>query len=97
VLKRGGRHIFTVPFYHDAFLDEQKAVLQEDNTTKFLKDPEYHSDPIRSKGALVFGIFSLEMLVELRKLGFVTKFYKLYSPLHGILGNNGLDFEAIKL
>ena len=96
VLKRGGRHIFTVPFYQNEFLDEQQALLQEDNTIKYLKDPEYHGDPLRPEGALVFRIFSLQMLVELRKLGFMTKFHKLYSPLYGILGNNGLVFEAIK-
>ena len=45
---------------------------------------------------LVYTIFSLEMLVRLRHLGFVTNLYRLHSARHGILGHNAIVFEAIK-
>jgi SAM-dependent methyltransferase len=96
ILKPGGRHIFTVPFYQEEFLDETRTVLDSSGNAVFLKDPQYHSDPIRSEGALVYTIFSLEMLVKLRKIGFRTNLYQLSKPLNGIWGRNAVVFEAIK-
>lgn len=104
VLKKKGRHIFTVPFNWAEFLDEERTRLKNDCTVEHLavengytlRKPEYHGDPLRAEGALVYRIFSLEMLCKLRGMGFVTKFYKLYKPWYGILGNDALVFEAIK-
>jgi len=95
VLRMGGRHIFTVPFYQTDFLDEKRASL-EDGKLVHHKEPWYHVDPLRSDGVLVFNIFSIEMLAKLAQLGFRTNMYHLYNPLHGILGPNGVVFEAIK-
>ena len=97
VLKPNGRHIFTVPFYQNEFLDEQRAINEENGTYVFLKEPIYHVDPLRPEGILVYTIFSLQMLVELRRIGFRTHFYLLYRPWNGILGSNAIVFEAIKL
>jgi hypothetical protein len=96
VLKHEGRHIFTVPFYQDEFLDEDRSIIDSSGNTVFLVDPQYHGDPIRPEGALVYKIFSLEMLVKLRKVGFRTNLYHLYKPLNGIWGQNAIVFEAIK-
>jgi SAM-dependent methyltransferase len=97
VLKPNGRHIFTVPFHQNYFLDDVRAVVK-DQKISYLADPIYHGDPVRpEKGALVYTIFSLEMLVKLAKLGFNTPMYRLYQPEFGILGNNGLVFESIKI
>jgi SAM-dependent methyltransferase len=97
ILRSNGRHIFTVPFYQEEFLDEERASLSKNGQVHFHKEPQYHSDPLRAQGTLVYTIFSLEMLCRLRRIGFATRFYKLYKPGYGILGNNGLVFEAIKL
>ena len=96
VLKAGGRHIFTVPFYQMEFLDEDRVVIGEDSHPVFLKPPIYHVDPLRPEGALVYKIFSLEMLVRLREIGFRTALYHLHSYRHGILGSNAIVFEAVK-
>lgn len=96
VLKPGGRHIFTVPFYQTEFLDEDRATLNKQGEPVFLKDAWYHADPVRPEGALVYRIFSLEMLVRLRQIGFRTNFYHLFKPSRGILGSNAVVFEAIK-
>ena len=96
VLKMGGRHIFTVPFYQTDFLDEMRASMNSEKELVFHKEPLYHIDPLRSDGVLVFNIFSIEMLSRLARLGFRTNMYHLYNPLNGILGPNGIVFEAIK-
>lgn len=97
VLRQGGRHIFTVPFYQTEFADETRAVVQEDGTPLFVKAPLYHHDPIRpNQGALVYTIFALEMLVKLDRIGFTTHLYRLHHPLLGLLGPNALVFEAVK-
>ena len=97
VLKRGGRHVFTVPFYQTEFLDEVRATLDERGDVVYLKEPVYHQDPVRlEEGVLVYTLFSVEMLVKLRRLGFRTNMYHLHSRFRGMLGPNGLVFEAIK-
>jgi SAM-dependent methyltransferase len=96
VLKPGGRHVFTVPFYQAAFLDEPRTLIDIRGNTVLIKDAVYHGDPIRSEGALVHRIFSLEMLVKLAKIGFKTNMYKIYKPSLGIVGSNALVFEAAK-
>lgn len=96
VLKPGGRHIFTVPFYQTEFLDEDRTTLNEQGEPVFLKEAWYHDDPLRTEGALVYKIFSLEMLVKLRHIGFRTNFYHLFKPSRGILGPNAVVFEAVK-
>lgn len=96
VLKPGGRHIFTVPFYQTDILDEKRAAMDEKGEIIHYKEPLYHIDPLRADGVLVFNIFSIEMLVKLSRIGFRTNMHHLYRPSNGILGPNGLVFEAIK-
>lgn len=96
VLKRGGRHIFTVPFHQKDFLDDHRAVKDQSGRVHLLKKPVYHLDPLRPNGILVYNIFSLEMLIKLSEIGFRTNFYRLHSFFYGLLGPNALVFEAIK-
>jgi SAM-dependent methyltransferase len=96
VLKMGGRHIFTIPFYQTDFLDEKRASVNSKKEIEYHKEALYHIDPLRKEGILVFNIFSIEMLCKLSILGFRTNMYHLYSPINGIFGPNGIVFEAIK-
>jgi SAM-dependent methyltransferase len=96
VLKPGGRHIFTVPFYQTEIQDEKRAAIDDDGKIIYYKDPWYHIDPLRPEGILTYTVFSIEMLVKLSKIGFKTNMYLLYRPYNGILGSNGLVFESIK-
>ena len=95
VLKPGGRHIFTVPFHQTLYFDEVLAEW-DGGQPKLLKPPIYHHDPLSPQGILVYTIFSLQMLLKLNELGFTTHMYLLYHPRLGILGPNGIVFEAIK-
>lgn len=96
VLKKGARHIFTVPFYQTRFIDEKRAVRNSDGKIEHQLEPLYHLDPLNPNGVLVYYIFSIQMLCKLAEIGFSTSFYKFYSPVHGILGNNGIVFDAYK-
>lgn len=97
VLKLGGKHVFTVPFYLMDYLDENRAQMDLGGEVTHLKEPMYHEDPVREKeGALVFNIFALEMIVKLAKIGFRTNMYKLNAPLNGIFAFDAIVFEAIK-
>lgn len=97
ILKKNGRHIFTVPFDSGHFLDDKRAILNNKGEVEYLKDAIYHSDPLRPEGTLVYNIFALEMLCNLKQIGFVTNFYNLYKPWFGIIGNNSIVFEAIRI
>jgi SAM-dependent methyltransferase len=97
VLKKSGRHIFTVPFHQTEYFDEDRVIVGRDGGHTFLKDPLYHHDPVHpDKGSLVYTIFSLEMLMKLRMIGFITNMYRLHKPLYGILGPNAIVFESVK-
>lgn len=96
VLKPGGRHVFTVPFYQTDFLDEHRTRIALDGSITYLREPAYHLDPLRPEGTLVHTVFSLEMLVRLAEIGFRTNLWHLYKPHYGILGTNAIVLEAIK-
>lgn len=96
VLRKGGRHVFTVPFLQEEYRDEELARIDDAGKRVFAGAPQYHGDPLRAEGALVYRIFSLEMLVRLRAIGFRTNMYHLRKRFCGVFGSNGLVFEAIK-
>lgn len=99
VLRRGGRHVFTVPYHFNrhAHLDEVRARSGHDGAPELLAEPIYHDDPVRDEGVLVYTIFGLEMLVRLAEIGFETRMYQLSDLWHGIVGPNAIVFEAVKV
>ncbi len=97
VLRPGGFHVFTVPFVETSFLDEVRARLDADGNVVHLDEPIYHADPINpDPGALVFTIFSVEMLVRLKEIGFDTEMHWVHRPKAGILGQKATVFVAVK-
>lgn len=96
ILKNGGSHIFTVPFYENQYLDETRVVIQNNKIKNILK-PMYHLDGIRpDEGILVYNIFSLEMLIKLKEIGFDTKIYQAQSTLFHINIHSSILFKATK-
>jgi SAM-dependent methyltransferase len=97
VLRPGGFHVFTIPFLETQYLDDRRAHLDERGQVVHLAEPVYHADPINPvPGALVFNHFSVEMLVRLAEIGFVTEMYWLHRPLAGIVGQEATVFAARK-
>ena len=98
VLKKGGRHIFTVPFNPDQFLDDKRAKVDSDGQLVLLKPPIYHGDPLDlAGGILVYNLFGIEMLVKLAEMNFQANLYQLHSRFYGIFGPQTLVFETIKV
>lgn len=97
ILKKGGSHVFTVPYYYDAEKDEVRASIDENGKIVHLMEPQYHGDPIRSDdGILVYTIFAREMLLKLQDIGFKVELDIQRSLFKGILGNNNIVFIATK-
>lgn len=97
VLKPGGCHIFTAPFYHHRFTNEKRVVVDDKGKAEYLRQPWYHDDPMRSEGALVYTIFAPELLCQLEEIGFEARLCILHSTFHGILGCNGIVIVARKV
>ncbi|OUL79970.1 methyltransferase domain-containing protein [Paraburkholderia hospita] len=96
VLKPGGRHIFTVPFYPWEALDEVRAV-ETDSRVEYFGEKLYHGDPVRpGEGVLVWTIFGLQMIVELASIGFQVSYWNLHEPTKGIIGPWSIVFDARK-
>ncbi|MFM0569132.1 methyltransferase domain-containing protein [Paraburkholderia caledonica] len=96
VLKPGGRHVFTVPFYPWDALDQVRAV-QRNGEIEYFGDKWYHGDPVRpGEGVLVWTVFGLQMIVELARIGFVASYWNLDDPSKGIIGPWSIVFDARK-
>lgn len=96
VLDDGGSHVFSVPFLESEPLDQERARLTPEGNVVHLLEPQYHTDPLRKEGVLVYRLFGLEMIVKLAQIGFSTKLYNVRSPRHGIYGQNAFVFTAQK-
>lgn len=86
-LKPGGKLLFTVPFTGkpDTLI---RAQVDADGTIAHLMPPEYHGDPLNTKGCLCFYHFGWDMLENVRKLGFCDTAALIYwSRYFGYLGN----------
>jgi SAM-dependent methyltransferase len=93
ILKPGGRHLFTVPAVLNWPMDWQRALATPAGVER-LADPEWHGTELDQN--LVYTMFGLESLVELRGIGFHPRVWYLDDPKLGILGPNTLVYEAQK-
>lgn len=97
ILKVGGAHVFTAPFYQHRFSNEQRSIVDEKGELVHFRCPWYHGDPLRPEGVLCFNVFSMELLIELEKIGFEAELHIVRDPVLGILGNNGIVLVARKV
>ena len=97
ILKFGGAHIFTIPFYNHRTSIERRSVMRPDGSIEHRFQPWYHGDPLRPDGVLCYNVFAPELLVELESIGFEAQLLIVHDPKLGILGNNGLVIVANKV
>jgi SAM-dependent methyltransferase len=97
ILRFGGAHVFTVPFYHHRFTVERRSAMHPDGSVEHMMKPWYHGDPLRPEGVLCFNVFAPELLVELEKIGFEAQLLRIHDPLRGMLGFNGIVIVARKV
>jgi SAM-dependent methyltransferase len=96
ILKQGGCHIFTAPFYQHRFTIERRAVIDERGEFLYLRRPWYHVDLFHGEGALVYNVFAPELMCQLEEIGFEARLCMLRAPFHGILGWDGIVMVARK-
>ena len=93
VLKHRGRHIFTIPYSAGAGRSVVRATLGEQGLQHILP-PEYHGDPIRDAGALVFTDFGRDIFARLEAIGFRIELTEVH---HGGGGGYSVVFSTQKI
>jgi SAM-dependent methyltransferase len=90
ILKPGGIYCFTVPFFAVGESDVVLADLDESGQTRYFAEPQYHRDPLRPEGVLVYRIFSFKgMKQRFEAMGHEFKTFRFWSRPLGILGSDG--------
>ncbi len=83
VLKPGGAHIFTVPYYPN--IKSSPRAIEKNSTIIHLKEPIYHGNPISNNGSLVtydWGYDFVDKIYEASKM--TTTILYTYEPGKGI-------------
>jgi SAM-dependent methyltransferase len=94
VLKPGGKLLCSVPF-HGEERHTVRAHVAEDGSIVHRLPPEYHGDPVNPNGVLCYRYFGLELLDDLRSVGFSDASAWLYwSSSLGYLGEDRVFFVA---
>jgi len=89
ILKPGGIYCFTVPFAPAHEHDLIYADVDESGNTRYLSDPQFHQDPLRPEGALVYRVFSFSDLKQrFESMGAEFKSYRFWSESLGVLGSD---------
>lgn len=100
VLRKGGRLLFTVPFFADRDKTASRAEIDCNGETVYLKPPIYHGNPLSSGGSLVFHEFGWDLLELLKENGFSEVHYIAYFSVSkayfGDFGQVPLAIEAMK-
>jgi SAM-dependent methyltransferase len=98
ILAPGGTMVLGVPF-HRGPNHLFRALVRDDGTIEHLHPPEYHGDPLDSRGCLCFHHFGWDILDFLRQAGFRhAAAYAIWSRELGYMASEGdmLQFIAIK-
>lgn len=87
VLDTGGVLLSTFPFAFKRDEGIERARLREDGSIEHLLPPEYHGDPVKREGVLVFTIPGWNILDQCRAAGFAEpQMLFLCLPSQGIVG-----------
>lgn len=92
-LRPGGAHIFTVPYLNECEKDDIRARIV-DGCEVYFSEKQFHGDPLRPEGVLVYTLFGREMLAKLEEIGFQVKSSFVHSTSMGILGRDSIVFVA---
>jgi SAM-dependent methyltransferase len=89
ILKPGGIYCFTVPFAPAHEHDLVYAEVDEFGNTRHLSEPQFHEDPLRPGGALVYRVFTFHDLKQrFESMECEFKSYRFWSESVGILGSD---------
>ena len=85
VLAPSGVLLSTFPFLYFSEESQIKARLIDNEIQHLVPNPEYHLDPHRKDGALVFELPAWDMLAQCRGCGFAQAEFVLYSTKIGCI------------
>jgi len=91
VLKPGGFHIFTVPWYTEEMCTRKRAELV-DGQVRHLAPPQYHGNPVNSDGSLVTIDWGIDMPEIIHRLATMTTVVSLERDRH-----YGIDGEFLEV
>ncbi len=92
VLKPGGMHIFSMPWYPKLIKSEPRAKLLDNGQIKHLKEPNYHGNPVDEKGSLVTTDWGLDFCdIIYKSSGMTTAIYVVRDR------NLGIDGEFLEI
>lgn len=86
VLRPGGLCIFGCPIY--SVMGHTQRARLENGQVVFTGEPCYHGDPIREEGVPVFYEFGVNLIDDLREIGFNVAYHLAHSLTEGYLSNN---------
>lgn len=93
VLKPGGSHIFTIPWYPEQPTEARARLV--DGEVMNLHPPEFHSDPNAADGALVFTRFGADIAEMISTAsGMTTSVIEANDPAKGIRGDSLYIFHS---
>ena len=86
VLKRGGRTIFTMPFFQNCDATVVRATQSSDGKVTHLLPPELHGDPLTPEGILAYYNFGWDVLGHFSRAGFKQpRVHMIYDVFRGLL------------
>lgn len=95
VLKPGGNHIFTVPYYPNQ--ETLVRARRSENGLEYLKPTEYHGNPIDEKGSLVVTDWGYDLPDVIKKhSGMNTTVYLIKGSYLGLDGEHLEVFVSTK-
>lgn len=85
ILRPGGCHVFTVPYYRDFETSLVRAEPGPDGEVRHLLEPDYHKDPVDPKGSLVVTQWGRDLPdIIARAGGMTTTIHCLHDRRRGI-------------
>lgn len=97
VLKKGGAHIFTIPWYPGLEKTRQRARMKDDQV-EFLSEPVYNGNPIDPGGSLVTYDWGMDMPeIIFNTSGLITTIYFIKDQTKGIEGESLEVFISKKM
>jgi SAM-dependent methyltransferase len=95
VLKPGGSHVFTIPYYPGQLTEARVRIVN--GAPVSAHELEYHGNPIDNAGSLVFTRFGSDLKdIVFRESGMRTSIHPLHEPGAGIEGESVIIFHSRK-
>jgi SAM-dependent methyltransferase len=89
ILKPGGLYCFTVPFLPASDHDLVLADIDDQGNLRYFAEPQFHGDPLRPEGILVYRLFSFnDMKQRFEDMGHQFQSYRFWSESLGIVGSD---------